>query len=60
MEEDSWVQRCQDLNVEVDRGKGRPGKTWGKVIREDLRLKLCMESAGHHTGWITVWKNAIK
>ena len=36
-DEGAWVRSCQWLEVEGGRLVGRPRKTWGEVVREDMR-----------------------
>lgn len=36
---DQWAKRCMSMNVEGDRARGRPRKTWNEVINGDLRAK---------------------
>lgn len=33
----AWIHKCQTLEVQGCRGRGRPRKTWMEVIKEDLR-----------------------
>ena len=34
---EDWVKRCRNMEVEGMRKAGRPRKTWGEVVKEDLR-----------------------
>ena len=38
-DENDWVERVIDINVERRRSLGRTRKTWINVVREDMRLR---------------------
>ena len=37
MEDNNWVKMCRVMEVEGNRGRGRPKKTWEQVTSADLR-----------------------
>ena len=48
----SWINRCQTLQVEGRRGTGRPRKIWRDIIDEDLRTyNLSMDMAEDRDAW---------
>lgn len=38
IDEDSCVKNCQSLNVEGIYDRGRTGKTWDEVVKQDLQI----------------------
>jgi len=45
-DDDDWVKKCMEHEVEGPRPRGRPKKTWKEVVREDCQaLKLNKEDA---------------
>ena len=34
-DDDDWVKKCMEYEVEGSRPRGRPKKTWKEVVRED-------------------------
>ena len=56
MEDNNWVKRCRVMEVEGNRGRGRPKKTWEQVISADLRnIGVKREIAQDRN----VWRKAI-
>ena len=56
MEDNNWVKRCRVMEVEGNRGRGRPKKTWEQVISADLRnMGVNREIAQDRN----VWRKAI-
>jgi len=50
--EEDWVKRCTGLQVSGMRRKGRPRKTWAKVVEEDMEeLGLDREDAQDRAFW---------
>ena len=37
MDKSFWVSRCRAVEVSGSAGRGKPKKTWEKVIKMDLR-----------------------
>ena len=37
MKDNYWVKRCRVMEIEGNRGRGRPKKTWEQVTSADLR-----------------------
>ena len=56
-DDDDWVKKCMEHEVEGPRPRGRPKKTWKEVVREDcLARKLNKEDAVDHCKWRRVIK----
>jgi len=36
---EDWVSKCQRLEVQGCRGRGRPKKTWEQSVKCDIRIK---------------------
>jgi len=36
-EDDDWVKKCMEYEVEGPRPRGRPKETWREVVREDCQ-----------------------
>lgn len=52
MEDDNWVKRVRNMNVEGVVARGRPKKTWDEVVRKDLRdMGLNRETAKDRAAW---------
>ena len=51
-DDDDWVKKCMDYEVEDSRPRGRPKRTWKEVVREDCQArKLNKEDAMDHCKW---------
>ena len=51
-EDNSWLKKVQILAADDHSGHGKPCKTWGHVIMEDLRVKgLRREFAQNRAEW---------
>ena len=35
--DDDWVKKCMEYEVEGSRPSGRPKRTWKEVVREDVK-----------------------
>ena len=45
-DDDDWVEKCMEYEVEGSRPRGRPKRTWKEVVREDCQArKLNKEDA---------------
>jgi len=54
--DDDWVKKCMEYEVESSRPRGRP-KTWKEVVREDCQArKLNKEDAMDRCKWRKVIK----
>ena len=52
----SWIEKIMHLEVEGNRSRGRPRKTWIENVREDMRIVgLSVSDACHRT----LWRRAI-
>ena len=51
-EDDDWVKKCTEYEVEGPRPRGRPKRTWREVVREDCQArKLNKEDAMDRCKW---------
>ena len=51
-DDDDWVKKCMEYEVEVSRPRGRPKRTWREVVREDCQArKLNKEDAVDRCKW---------
>jgi len=51
-DDDDWVKKCMDYEVEGPRPRGRPKRTWREVVREDCKTrKLNKEDAMDRCKW---------
>ena len=58
-DDDDWVKKCKEHEVEGSRPRGRPKKTWKEVVREDCQAcKLNKEDAMDRCKWRKVIKEA--
>jgi len=39
-DDDDWVKKCMEYEVQGPRPRGRPKRTWREVVREDCQVKL--------------------
>jgi len=51
-EDDDWVKKCMEYEVEGPRPRGRPKRTWREVVREDCQArKINKENAIDRCKW---------
>jgi len=51
-EDNDWVKKCVEYEVEGARPKGRPQKTWREIVEKDCQArKLNREDAMDHRRW---------
>ena len=51
-DDDDWVKKCMEYEVEGPRPRGRPKRTWRDVVREDCQArKLNKEDAMDRCKW---------
>jgi len=51
-DDDDWVKKCMEYEVERPRPRGRPNRTWREVVREDCQArKLNKEDAVDRCKW---------
>ena len=56
-DDDDWVKKCMEYEVEGSRPRGRPKRTWKEVVREDCQgRKLNKEDAMDRCKWKKVIK----
>ena len=56
-DDDYWVKKCMEYDVEGSRPRGRPKRTWKEVVREDCQArKLNKEDAVYRCKWRKVIK----
>ena len=52
-EDDDWVKKCMEYEVEGPRPRGRPKRTWRDVVREDCQArKMNKEDAIDRGKWM--------
>ena len=50
--DDDWVKKCMEYEVEGPRPRGRPKRSWREVVREDCQArKMNKEDAIDHCKW---------
>ena len=58
-DDDDWVKKCMEHEVEGSRPRGRLKKTWKEVVREDCHArKLNKEDAMDRCKWRKMIKEA--
>ena len=58
-DDEDWVKRCMEHEVEGSGPGGGPGRTWREVVREDCQARgLSREDAMDRCGWREVMKEA--
>ena len=51
-DDDDWVKKCMEYEVEGPRPRGRPKRSWREVVREDCQArKLNKEDAMDRCKW---------
>jgi len=51
-DENDWVKKCMDYEVERVRPRGRQKKTWSEVIEKDCQIQqICKEDNTDHRKW---------
>ena len=56
-DDDDWVKKCTEYEVEGARPRGRPKRTWKEVVRQDCQArKLNKEDAVDRCKWRKVIK----
>jgi len=51
-EDDDWVKKCMEYEVEGPRPRGRPNRTWRDVVREDCQAcKINKEDTIDRCNW---------
>ena len=51
-DDEDWVKKCMEHGVEGSRPRGRPGRTWREVVREDCQARRLGEGdAMDRCGW---------
>ncbi len=56
-EDDCWIKKCMNMDVEGKRERGRPAKWWMDMVKEDLKEKglgLGPEASVNRVLWRTV------
>ena len=52
-EDNDWVKKCMEYEVEGARPRGRPKKTWREIVEKDCQAcKLNREDAKDRNRWI--------
>jgi len=51
-EDNDWVKKCMEYEVDGARPRGRPKKTWREIVQKDCQAsKLNREDAMDHNRW---------
>jgi len=51
-EDNDWVKKCMEYEMEVARPRGRPMKTWKEIVEKDCQArKLNSGDAMDHSRW---------
>jgi len=51
-EDNEWVKKCMEYEVEGTRPRGRPKKTWREIVQKDCQAhKLNREGAMDRSRW---------
>ena len=51
-EDDDWVKKCMEYEVQVPRPRGRSKRTWREVVKEDCQAhKMNTEDAIDGSKW---------
>ena len=51
-EDDGWVKKCMEYEVESPRPRGRPNRKWREVVEKDCQAgKLNKEDAMDRSKW---------
>jgi len=51
-EDDDWVKKCMEYEVEGPRPRGRPKRTWTEVVEKDCQVhKLNKEDVMDSSKW---------
>ena len=57
-DDDDWVKKCTEYEVEGPRARGRPKRTWTEIVREDCQARtLNKEEAMDRCKWRKVIKD---
>ena len=57
-DDDDWVKKCTEYEVEGPRPRGRPKRTWTEIVREDCQARtLNKEDAMDRCKWRKVIKD---
>jgi len=52
-EDNDWVKKCMEYEVESVRPRGRPKKTWREIVEKDCQVHgLNREDAMDHSRWM--------
>jgi len=52
-EDNDWVKKCMEYEVEGARPRGRPQKTWEEIVEKDYQAYgLNREDAMDHSRWM--------
>jgi len=57
-EDDDWVKKCMEYEIEGPRPRERPKRTWREVVKEDCQArKLNKDDAMDHSKWSKLIKD---
>jgi len=46
-DDDDWVKKCMEYEVEGPRPRGRPKRTWREVVRDDCQARKLNKEECH-------------
>ena len=50
-DDNDWVKKCLEYEVEGARPRGRPKKTWRDIVEKDCQARKFREDAMDHNRW---------
>ena len=57
-EDNDWVKKCMEYEVEGTRPRGRPKKTWREIVEQETQLKLAV--ADRTKPEVEIWRRPKK
>ena len=59
-DDDEWVKKCMEYEVEGPRPRGRPKRTWREVVREDCQARKMNKEDAIDRIDRCIWRKMIK
>src|SRR5277367_5406828 len=62
MNEDDWMSKCRNIEVEGSKPRGRPRKTWQECVNNDMKIKGLSKDTGSYLitqAWIMGLSSAV-
>ena len=57
-EDNDWVKKCMEYEVEGAKPRGRPKKTWREIVKQETQLKLAV--ADRTKPEVEIWRRPKK